>query len=110
MDPTQPSYYTLTKEPTGETYHKLLDYAVDRCGIALLVVRPSLSLSHEGNQVLEKLAPFLKEGSESPEWPGTRLLGGTAMVFRYHFGVECAEILKGAANALYSWRQPDLPE
>lgn len=88
----------------------MLDLAIGKCKVALLVVRHSLPLSQNGEHALERLAPFLRQKVESSEWPGTTLLNGVASVYYYDFGVECAEALKEVTDSLYSWEQPNLPE
>jgi hypothetical protein len=106
----QRTQFTLLTEPEGDLYRGLIDYAITDCQVAILVVRHSLSLGLRGRSVLDQLNAFLEHKTESSEWPGTKLLDKTAWVFRYNFGSECATVLKKATNALYSWRQPDLPE
>lgn len=101
---------TITTELQGNLYRRFLDYAGQECTIALLVVRPSLRLSTEGEKVLHRLAGYLKEKTESSVWPGTELLTEVAQVYYYHFSPECVGILKDAAKGLYSWQQPHLPE
>jgi len=101
---------TITIELQGDLYRRLLDYAVQECTLALLVVRPSLHLNATGERVLHLLAGYLKEKAESSVWPGTELLSEVALVYRYHIGPGSVEVLKDAADSLYSWQQPYLPE
>ncbi len=100
----------LHAEPKGNLYRDLIRYAVVDCKMALLVVHKTMPLERSGQEVLAQLEAFLMQKVESSEWPGTRLFGKTAWVFRYHFQLESAEILVGATDALYRWRQPSLPE
>lgn len=102
--------FTLTTEPRGDMYRSLLNYAVDACEVALLVVRPDLLLSKTGEKVLAQLRTYLQEQTEASEWPGTQLLDGIAKVFCYSYEPGCIAILARAADALYSWEQPQLPE
>lgn len=102
--------FNLLTEPTDNLYRDLIDHATGDCEIALLVVRQSLSLDSNAKTILARLEAFLKQKERSPEWPGTRLLGRAARVFQYSLEPECATILKQAADALYGWRQPSLPE
>jgi hypothetical protein len=103
-------YFTLMTEPRGDIYRRLLQYARGECVVALLVVRPTLPLSVTGENVLAQLEAYLQEQTESSEWPGTTLLDGVARVYRYRYAPECAAILARAAEGLYSWEQPHLPE
>ena len=102
--------FDILEEPKGEIYQGLLDYAIAYCETALLVVGHHSKFSTAGQHVLQALSPFLKHEVESHEWPGTRMLWDTALVLQYQYGPELATILKGAADRLYSWQQPDLPE
>jgi hypothetical protein len=103
-------YFTLMTEPRGDVYRRLLQYAAGECAVALLVVRPTLPLSVTGENVLARLKTYLQEKTESSEWPGTTLLDEVAWVFRYRYAPECVAVLARAAGALYSWKQPRLPE
>lgn len=96
-------------EPKGALYRDLIRHATVDCSMALLVVQ-TMALEQSGHKVLARLAPFLEDKVESSEWPGTKLYGRTASVFQYHFETESAEILAGAADGLYDWLQPSLPE
>jgi len=102
----------FVREPRGGLYQGLLDFALEVCETALLVVRDMkpLSLGDKGQAVLSQLEPFLKRKIVSSEWPGTIAFGWTAWVFYYTLTPESVEILKQSATGLYSWMQPDLPE
>ena len=104
--------FDLLAEPTGDLYRELLDFAVRECGVALLVVHKTPPLSESGSALISQLEPFLRSKEESWEWPGTEIdhIDDPASVLRYHYGPECADILKQATNRLYGWVQPDLPE
>jgi hypothetical protein len=102
--------HTFLEQPTGYLYRGLIDHALGECRSALLVVRPSLGLSSQALGVLKQLEHLLDEKVDASEWPGTKLFNGSAVLFRYTFNAECAEILKQNANGLYEWLQPELPE
>lgn len=103
--------YDVIKEPTGNTYRKLIDLALENCKTALLVVQRQNPLAQTAINTMNLLAPYLKLQREEAEWPGTKLFAGkTALVTYYHFEQGCADILKMATNSLYSWNQPELPE
>src|SRR5690349_5480356 len=106
------SSFTLSIELVGAMYEELLGYATGECNQALLVVRhpPVPPLSSRGSEVLRKLQPFLVKQEETSEWPGTVLFGHTASVSHYTFDLASARVLRNAANSLYSWLQPELPE
>jgi hypothetical protein len=44
------------------------------------------------------------------EWPGTKLLSGTARVYSFDFDNDVAGLLRRAASGLFDWQQPLLPE
>lgn len=100
----------ICDDPKGEAYGKLIDYAVSRCSRFVLVVQDDLGFSESGKKVLAALEPHLIEKTRSDQWPGTRILDKTAWVCYYRCSEKAAEILKEAANSLFSWQQPALPE
>lgn len=101
----------LLREIKGDLYRHLLDYAVAECSVALLVVRPTISIELSGRKLLNNLDKFLVSKSECSQWPGTVLLyGATAQVFQYKFNLESALLFKQAVSGLYEWVQPTLPE
>jgi hypothetical protein len=44
------------------------------------------------------------------EWPGTKLLDSTALVYYFDLNKDSAEHLSKASTDLYSWLLPNLPE
>jgi hypothetical protein len=48
--------------------------------------------------------------AESSEWPGTKLLRGTARLLRYSLLADSGSILARLVSGLYDWRQPSMPE
>jgi hypothetical protein len=103
-------FFNLIAQPRENIYRGLIECATVECKSALLVVRVTSSLSQRGKNLLTELNPYLQEKQEVSEWPGTKLLGSTAWVFRYYLGPECSMVLQHATDALYDWMQPDLPE
>ena len=92
-------------------YQRLLGHAVAFCGTALLVVRDSLQLEPSARLVFQKLAKFLRSAQKRAEWPGTKLLHGTAAtVYEYEYNEALAHLLQSMAHGLYEWRQPRFPE
>lgn len=108
--PKKRRYYSLVREPQGELYANLLDAAGVFSDYAQIVIRHSIMLSDRGKEALNQLRPFLHNFEEAEEWPGTKLTGDTATIFRYFTEPACIETLKELSNALYEWRQPELPE
>lgn len=103
--------YYLAKELRGNIYYSLINYAKNYCDTILLVIRNSVWIEPTVETILKQLEQFLKSKVSGSEWPGTRLFyGATATIYRYKLCPESAEILKGAADGLYNWVQPELPE
>lgn len=103
--------YTFVREPRGLIYRNLLDFSVDECSAALLVARSDVDLGPNAKVVMESLGPFLLSETESHMWPGTVLHGGaTALVMTYRLDHASVALLTEAADGLYDWIQPDLPE
>lgn len=100
----------ICDDPREEAYGKLIDYAVGRCSQFVLVVQDDLGFSENGEKVLTALEPHLMEKTRSDRWPGTRIFDKTAWVCYYRCSEKAAEVLKEAANSLFSWQQPALPE
>lgn len=102
--------YTITQEPVGPVYHGLLGHAAAKGYLGLLVVGSELPLSPEGQNVLRELTPFIRQIIPSSEWPGTQLLGTTALVHYFTLCQAAALILQRSSDRLFQWLQPDLPE
>jgi len=98
------------REPRDEIFRALISFGASRFPVCLTVVRPALGLNVEAKAFSDQMAVFrLSERAES-EWPGTRLLGSTAVVTRYALNPKVGEIIVQSSNGLYDWQQPDLPE
>jgi hypothetical protein len=67
-------------------------------------------MSATGETVLSRLRPFLVEERRGTAWPGTLLLSGEATIFQFNICDSVIEIIISAADGLYDWRQPSLPE
>jgi hypothetical protein len=102
--------YMLSAKPVGQTYRRLIECLAELCDVALLVVRDGVSLSADGRQVLDRLAPFLIGTELSAEWPGTRLSGREARVYRYSLSPGCVAVLENGVYGLFDWQQPGRPE
>ena len=100
----------IMREPVGVEYRLLLETLLAVCSRALLVVRDSLTINSIGKQKLMSLEPYLISRDVRDEWPGTKLLSGTARVQEYIFDGACCETLCHAVDGLYDWQQPTAPE
>lgn len=100
----------LTAEPRHEAYRQLVEFCHARCARVSLVVREIDSLSEAAIELLEQLRPDQISVEEVSEWPGTKLLAGTALVYHYRTSPRLLHTLTGAVSALYDWVHPDRPE
>jgi hypothetical protein len=102
--------YSLLGEVYGQQYRDLLRISVQYSDRFLLVLRSNLELNEEGHNALEMLSPFILNSEERAEWPGTRLLVGTAAVNKYRLNQDSLGLLLKLSQNLYDWKQPNLPE
>lgn len=99
------------KNIEGKKYHEFIDLVSKYSDKFLLVERKDMDSSDNLKKVLKNLESSLIEMKEQSEWPSTMLGdGGTAKVYYYNIDNNSKRILKEAANSLFSWEQPDLPE
>ena len=91
--------YGFTREPTGQVYHRLIDYAFGVGATGLLAVRH-----------LPKPYRSCFDFVEQAEWPGTRLLDDVAKVYSIALNYPSTELLKYTVSGLFGWELPELPE
>lgn len=101
--------YSLVNEPVGDTYKKLILFALKYCDNFLFVKHHRKFESESVKNLIKALEPYLIIQKESNEWPGT-ISVEKATVYQYRLTSESADILINYANGLYSWNQVDLPE
>ena len=107
----QQERYWFAEEPRGELYRSLIEVGRQFASRVILVVHPNLDLSDPAQAVLDRLQPWLESSEVGTEWPGTMLLGGeTARVDEYALAQESYQVIAEAADHLYAWMQPELPE
>lgn len=97
---------TLTREPRGEVYRALLSEALRHCHRFTLVQRRACILDASASALLSQLGPHLLEERTVSEWPGTKLLDGTATLREYEMRDESISILTRAVEGLYDWCHP----
>ena len=105
-----PAEYSIVHEPCGATYRQLLRFGQSVADTALLVVRDPEKVRPQLQAVLGKLEPFLLSSADESQWPGTRLIGHTARVYRYRFTDQCLDVLSSSVDRLYEWLTPLRPE
>lgn len=102
--------FVFAVEPSGRLYRSLLDCGLGFCAKALLVVRADLGLSPGADQLLSNLCKQDCEVREDSKWPGTVLFDETALVYEMPYGVDVANVLAMAVDAIFEWQQPKRPE
>ena len=100
----------LLEEPSGITYTQLVSLAFSLCDEFILVKRDQIDLNKNGEALIEKLKPHIKEIRRQEEWPGTRLLGHYADVYYFNCTEALKRILLRTTDRLYEWSQPGLLE
>ena len=105
---TRPAY-NLTVSPTGETYRGLIAFLFQHGASCSVVLRHDAPITQAQQEFLDAALPFLLAQAVRSEWPGTRLLGGTAEVLTYRLAPEMERIFL-AAQGLCDWQSPALPE
>ena len=104
-----PATYRVVSEPSGSVYLALLAFAERHSSRFTLVWQRRLTFAAGAWAIKDALVPFQEKAMDTSEWPGTTLIGGTAIVRRYRFSPEATEVL-AAAERLYAWRAPERPE
>jgi hypothetical protein len=102
--------YDISSEPAGDSYCEIIRSAANYCDAFILVVRSSIGVDESATKLLSRLRTFLLSESEESEWPGTQLLEGSAMVYKFVVCQEALDLLIKASSSLFGWIQPSLPE
>lgn len=102
--------YNLWEEPTNEIYKRLIIFSLKSCDKFQYVVPHHISQNRSIQEIIKKFEEFQISVTEKSEWPGTKLLRGTATVYQYRLNKESIIFLINSVNSLYSWVQPDFPE
>lgn len=108
----EPSVFDILAEPRGAAYRALIRWCASRSSTALLVVRDGDALRATAANMLNRLAPALRNAETTQEWPGTVLLSPNdfAAVYRYNLNPPMLDVLTSAVDGLYEWTEPRQPE
>lgn len=98
--------FTLRDDVRNANYRALISHAARTCHSFSLVLDP-LSPTPA---TLIRLEPWKIAEYESDQWPGTFLTTNVCRVCRYNLCKEAAEVLSSAADHLFGWLSPSLPE
>ena len=102
--------FDVIEEPRGELLRQSLHALARFSSTALVVVRDDLELAESGHRLLSRLRPHLLAQTRCSAWPGTILLGHKATAHRYVLNTPVLASILAAADGLYGWQQPALPE
>jgi hypothetical protein len=105
-----PQTLDFKASPSGPTYTALLECSLRFATRLMLVVRASIPLDASANELLNDLKDYLLSTEDRSKWPGTQLLQGRAQVYTFRLNEQVLSILSKAANGLFEWQQPGLPE
>lgn len=102
-------FYT---DPKGEAYKRLIDFVVERTEqFVLSEMDPATENRKRYVELMRKLEPFLIEQCTMEQMQrksGSNYSEGTYYIYRCCKDAGC--VLKEAANGLYDWLQPNMPE
>jgi hypothetical protein len=102
--------FTLKSLEGPEAYCRLLEFLFGHAASCSVVVRPELALDQKGRHFLIEAEGDLETVLICSEWPGTKLLPGTASVYTFHLSPHFRNVFTQQASHLFDWVQPSLPE
>lgn len=102
-------HHYLGSEPRGEALRALLTHALGPCD-GLLLVEPDEGLSEAGAALLDALEPHRAGRGRAGAWPGHTLPRGAATLHYYHWNEDVCAAVCAAADGLFQWTWPALPE
>lgn len=98
------------EEPASVSYRDLLEHALALASSATLTLQFKQEESSPGRRLKSDLAAVVDLEVESVDrWPGTRLHGGQANIWRFTYSAPSAACLLRHSDSLYDWIPP-LPE
>lgn len=100
----------MVQEPRGEVMARLLRALGQHSSVAMMVLRDDFELDESARALLTRLAPNLIERKRSCSWPGTVLLSEEATILRFVVNDAAVGELIAAADGLFEWKHPALPE
>jgi hypothetical protein len=101
----------ILSEPEGDDYRQLVQFCATCSYYGSLILRDRLRLDADGERLVEHLAPHVIDRRVVTEWPGTQLFfGETALQMLFVMNSDTTSMLIFAANRLYDWTSPALPE
>lgn len=103
--------YDFIEEPAADLLRSLLVEASELATTCGFVVQADFPTNQRATRLATELHSYLKTTEEVTSWPGTQLYGEKqAIRYEYLFSQHVAGLLSEAADGLYDWVTPDLPE
>jgi hypothetical protein len=102
--------YVLKNEPSPSAFCDLLDFGVDKCAYALMMIQPLNRMSPKGESILKMLEPYLVDRKVTNKRPGTKRLGENALAHKYKYEAPLSGLIQKINDHLYGWLQPNFPE
>jgi hypothetical protein len=103
--------YDFTEEPAADLLRSLLIEASEIATTCGFVVQADFPTNQRATRLATELHPYLTTTEEVTSWPGTQLYGEKrAIRYEYTFSQYVTGLLLEAADGLYDWVAPDLPE
>lgn|ERR1700761_1063080 len=102
--------FTLKSFGSPEVYCRLIGFLFGHAALCSVVVRPELALNEKGRQFLIDTEEDLETLLSCSEWPGTKLLPGTASVYTFRLSPHFRKVFNQQASDVFDWAQPSLPE
>jgi hypothetical protein len=90
-------------------YKNLLDIAHSEYDAFSLVWRHEFRFLSSAKKISDILEPYLLSEEVTDNWPGTKLIGGLAVMRKYRVSNESIEILS-VVNEIHEWLAPKYPE
>ncbi len=102
--------FDVISEPRGDLLRRLIRAVAERSSSVMVVLRDDLGVSETASSLLARLEPHVIERRRSSSWPGTTLLDEDATTIRFRPVAPVLDQILSAADGLYEWQQPSLPE
>ena len=100
--------WQLVSEPTGRTYAALLRACAELCD-SFSFHTTGMRLDPSAEVLIEDLRPYLHLSEETAHTPGSVFATRTVNLARYRLTPDSLALLIGAADGLYAWAEPMLP-
>lgn len=104
--------YECNYEVMNKKYKEFINVSTNFCDYFMFVVRRDVTELNlqEISKVIKLFEKFLVNTTETDEWPGTKLINNTALVYLFELNDESANQLIQIAESFDDWIHPIFPE